>query len=190
MICIRQAHEADYHAIMNLVNKAFRYTKPSEHLSLMELDDSDFYIPDLSLVAEIDDRKIVGHIYLIEISIDYDFPSLGLVQVAVAPEYQGLGIGSLMVEKAHQKAKKLGYGSIISLRGKQFLSKFGYRALANFGIHYGLVENQYLAVELYPGAITGVHGKVGFPLEYFKIILKAISAQATESKRHQIAYQI
>ena len=187
MICIRQANETDYHAIMDVVKKAFRHERHSGCLSMAELDDADFFIPELSLVAEIDDHKIVGHIYLIEISIDYIFPSLGLVQVAVEPKYQGLGIGSMMVEAAHKRARELGYGSVISFGGALFLSKFGYRALANFDIHYGLVEDQCLVVELYSGAMTGVQGKVAFPLDYYKIILKAIAAVAAETSVASIA---
>jgi len=171
MICIRQAVAADDHAIIDVVERAFQNVCcSSRHLPFEVSDDSDFFIPELSLVAEIDDHKIVGYIYLMEISIDCTFPSLGLARIAVAPEYQGLGIGSMMIEKAHQIAKELGYVSVISLGGKQFLSKFGYRTLVNFGIHYGVFDNQCLAVELYPGAIAYVHGKVGLPLDYLQEI--------------------
>jgi len=102
------------------------------------------------------------------VSVNYVYPSLGLAHVAVAPEYQGLTIGTLLVNHAHQKAKDLGYGSIISLGYKKFLSKFGYHTVADFGINfpYGVVQDQCLAVELYPGALAKVHGLVGFPLEY------------------------
>jgi len=182
MICIRKAKEADYPAITNLIEEAFRYELHGRHLSLAEMIDSDFYIPELSLVAEINNHKIIGHIYLIETSIDYTFLSLGLIQIAVTPEYQRMGIGSMMMKKAHQKAKELGYDSVIASGGEQFLSKFGYQTLDNFGIHCGLVEDhRCLAVELYPGAMTNVRGKVAFPLEYYKIIIEAISAHASES---------
>ena len=168
MICIRKSERADYPAVMDLIKRAFQNVPGSRHLSLAEMHDSKFFIPELSLVAEIDEHKIVGHIYLIKVSINKSYPSLGLAQVAVAPEYQGLSIGSMMVEKAHQKAKELGYGSVVSLGCKRFLSKLGYHTVSDFGIHFpfGVVENQCLIVELYPGALAEVHGMVGFPLEY------------------------
>ena len=168
MICIRKANDADYPQVMDIIERVFRYKPYSGSLSLADMRSSKFFIPELSLVAEIDDQKIVGHIYLIKVSINRTYPSLGLAQVVVAPEYQELSIGSMLVEKAHQKAKELGYGSVVSLGYKKFLSKFGYNTVADFGIRfpYGVVENQCMVVELYPGALAKVHGLVSFPLEY------------------------
>ena len=168
MINIRKANETDYQQVMDIIEQVFRNVRHSGHLSLAEMRESEFFIPELSLVAEIDGHKIVGHIYLIQISINNTYPSLGIAHIVVAPEYQGLSIGSLMVEKAHQKAKELGYSSIVSLGYKKLLSKFGYHPVADFGIHFpfGVVENQCLIVELYPGALMNVHGIVSFPLEY------------------------
>ena len=167
MIRIRKANEADYPTVIGLVERAFRNVHDSGHLSLTELRDSEFFMPELSIVAEIDGHKIVGYILLIKVSIN-GTPSLGLAQVAVAPEYQELGIGTLLLNQAHQKARELGYGSVISLGCKRFLSKFGYHIVADFGIHfpYGVVQDQCLALELYPGALDEVQGLVGFPLEY------------------------
>jgi len=168
MICIRKTKRGDYSAITELIDRAFRHAQHNEYLSFAGMNDSEYFSPELSLAAEIDYQQIVGHIYLTKISIDYTYPSLALVQVAVAPEFQRLGIGSMMMENAHQKAMELGYGSIISLGGNRFLSKFGYQALANFGIHFpcGIVEDECLAVELYTGALTKTYGTVELPLEY------------------------
>jgi predicted N-acetyltransferase YhbS len=168
MICIRKAEKADYPVVMDLIERTIRDVHGSGHLSLAEMRDSEYFVPELSLVAEFEGHKIVGHIYLIRVTINHTHPSLGLAQIIVSPEYQGLSIGSMMVEKAHQKAKELGYGSVVSLGCKRFLSKFGYHTVADFGIHfpYGVVEDQCLIVELIPGALDKVHGMVGFPLEY------------------------
>ena len=168
MICIRKAESVDYPVVMDLYNRAFRDVPGFRRLSLAEMRNSKFFIPELSLIAEIDDNNIVGHIYLIKVSINNTYLSLGLAQVVVAPEYQGLSIGSLLVEKAHQKAKEMGYGSVIALGGKSFLSKFGYQSVTNFGIHFpfGVVESQCLVVELYPGALAKVKGMASYPLEY------------------------
>jgi len=168
MICIRKANDADYPQVMNIIERVFKNAPHNESLSLAEMRGSKFFIPGLSLVAEIDDHKIVGHIYLIKVFINRVYPSLGFAQIVVAPEYQGLSIGAMMVEQAHQKAKELGYGSIVSLGYKKFLSKFGYNTVTDFGIRfpYGVVENQCMIVELYPGALAKVHGLVSFPLEY------------------------
>ena len=167
MICIRKTNKADCPAVTDLINRAFSDMLHSEYLSLTEICGSGHFFPELSLVGEIDDNKIVGHIYLIEIAIGYTYPSLGLVQIAVAPEFQGLGIGSMMVENVHKIARELGYGSIISLGGKQFLMKLGYKTLCNFGIHFpcGIIKEECLAIELFPGSLAKTRGMIEFPME-------------------------
>jgi len=168
MIRIRKAKEADYQSITDLVERAYRKAHDSRRLSLAEMRDSELFIPELSLVAEMDKHRIVGHIYLVKVSINDVYPSLGLAHVAVDPKYQGLGIGALIVYYVHQEARKLGYGSVVSVGCKKFLSKLGYRTVSNFGINFpfGVVEDQCIAAELYPGALNEVHGMVSFPLEY------------------------
>jgi len=168
MVSIRKSNDADYPQVMDITGRVFRNLQNSRHLSLAEMRGSKFFIPELSLVAEIDEHKIVGHIYLIKVSINNVYPSLGLAQIVVAPEYQRLSIGTMMLKKAHQKARELGYGSVVSLGHKRFLSKFGYQTVSDFGIRFpfGVVENQCLIVELYPGALTKVRGLVSYPLEY------------------------
>ena len=168
MICIRKAIEADYTQVMDIVGRAFRNEPYSGRLSLSEMRGTKFFIPELSLVAENEDHKIVGHIYLIKVFINKTYTSLGLAHVVVAPENQGLRIGSMMVVNVHQKAKEMGYSSIVALGHREFLSKFGYRKATDFGIHfqYGVVEDQCLIVELCHGALTYIHGMVRFPFEY------------------------
>ena len=168
MICIRKANLADYPAVTDLIERTFRHMQKCEYLTLMEIHDSGYFSPDLSLVAEIDNHRIVGHICLIEIAIEFTFPTLGLIQIAVAPEFQRLGIGSMLVEFAHQQAKELGYGSVISLGSKNFLLKLGYQKLSNFGIHcpYGIVDEDCLVIELYYGALENTCGMVDSPLAY------------------------
>jgi predicted N-acetyltransferase YhbS len=170
MIDIRKANDADYPAIENVIERAFSRTRHSgynEHFPLTEVRHLDIFIPELSLVAEIDNREIVGHIYMIKTVIGNAYSSLGLAQVAVVPEYRQLTIGSLLIETAHQKARELGYGSVVSLGFKEFLSHFGYKALTDYGIYfpYGVVEDQCLVAELYPGALKEVKGLVSYPLE-------------------------
>ncbi|MDR1172939.1 MAG: N-acetyltransferase [Bacteroidales bacterium] len=168
MIDIRKANEADYPVIDNITERTFEHVQcNNEHLSLAKTCNLDIFIPELSLVAAISGNRIVGHIYFVRVSIGFIYPSLALAQVVVVPEFQELGIGSLMVNKAHERAKELGYSSIISLGYRRFLSRLGYRSLSGFGIYfpYGIVEDQCVAIELYPGSLRKINGMVSFPLE-------------------------
>ncbi len=65
-IKIRQEKETDYKVSENLVEKAFKnaeYSDQKEHLLVAKLRKSDVFVPELSLVAELD-GEIVGHIML------------------------------------------------------------------------------------------------------------------------------
>jgi predicted N-acetyltransferase YhbS len=170
MIEIRKANESDCPAIENLIERTFRHDGYTGYVPLTEIHNMDIFVPELSLVAEMDNHKIVGHIFLIKTFINNTYLSLGLAQIVVMPEYRKSGIGSLLIEKAHQKAKESGYGSVVSLGFKEFLSRFGYRALTDYGIYfpYGVVEDQCLATELVQGALKDVKGMVNYPLELFR----------------------
>jgi len=73
-INIRQENSSDYNVVFNLIETAFKKLSISYHKEqyLVErLRNSDAFIPELSLVAEYE-NKIIGHILLIEIKIKND----------------------------------------------------------------------------------------------------------------------
>ena len=70
------------------------------------------FIKELSLVACMG-NEIVGHILFFPIFIkseDAEQESLALAPMSVIPEFQGFGIGSQLVQKGLEKAKKLDAG--------------------------------------------------------------------------------
>jgi len=92
-ISIRQETVADYPIVFNLVEKAFRkeiLSDKKEQFLVERLRKSDGFIPELSLVAEVN-REVVGYILLSKISIETDIESitsLALAPVAVFPSFQ------------------------------------------------------------------------------------------------------
>ena len=70
-IAIRQEESKDFKAVFYLIEEAFKTEKLSDHKEqfLVErLRKSDAFIPELSLIAEID-NKIVGYILLTKLKI-------------------------------------------------------------------------------------------------------------------------
>ena len=107
-----------------------------EQFLVQRLRKSDAFIPELSLIAE-NENKIVGHILLTKLKIkngQKKFDSLALAPVSVLPEYQGNGIGGMLIKEAHKKAKELGYQSVILLGHEKYYPKFGYKQADKFGI--------------------------------------------------------
>lgn len=96
-ITIRQEEQRDYPAVYNLIKAAFANMQESdhkEHLLVERLRRSGAFVPELSLIAETRDGKVIGYILLTEVEIaspEKKVLSLGLAPVAVLPEYQNRG---------------------------------------------------------------------------------------------------
>lgn len=172
---IREENPEDYPAVFDLIERAFRdekYTDHQEHFLVERLRKSDAFVPGLSLVCELDNR-IIGYILLTELKIKNskeEITSLGLAPVAVLPEFQGKGIGGKLIETAHEKAKALGYTSIILLGHEKYYPKFGYRLADEFGISlpFDVPKENCMAIELQPGALKNSQGEVVYPKAFFE----------------------
>lgn len=86
---IRQARTDDYQEIYNVIQNAFEdvtHSHHDEHLLVERLRFCDAFIPELSLISEID-QQIVGYILCTKIKIidksNIEVPSLALAPVAV-----------------------------------------------------------------------------------------------------------
>lgn len=175
-IKIRQEQEKDLPIIYDLITAAFADMQESDHREqfLVErLHKSNSFIPQLSLVAETDDRKIVGYILLTEVDIvsdDNSITSLGIAPLAVLPEFQNQGIGGLLLQEAHQIAKELGYGTAVLIGHKDYYPRFGYRKAIDYGIEFpfDISYESCMVIGLHPEALDGVCGTVRYPDTFFE----------------------
>ena len=92
---IQQEEKEDYDEVFKLIENAFKdelYTDHKEQFLVERLRKSESFIPELSLVAEID-QEIVGYILLTKIKIinnnSQPTTSLALAPVAVLNQLQG-----------------------------------------------------------------------------------------------------
>ncbi|TBW33390.1 N-acetyltransferase [Azotobacter chroococcum] len=82
----------------------------------------------LSLVAESGDA-IVGHVAVSPVSIsDGSTGWYGLGPLSVAPEHQGRGIGSRLVEQALAALRRRGAAGCVVLGEPEYYGRFGFRA--------------------------------------------------------------
>ncbi len=171
---IRQEQSQDHEAVYNLTEKAFRempYGNHDEQELVGRLRKSSAFIPELSMVAIVN-GEIVGHIMLTRNRIINDrevFESLTLGPVSVPPEFQRKGIGSLLIRAAHEKARGMGYTSVLLVGHEKYYPRFGYRPASGFGIlsPIEVPDPVFMAVELVPGALQDVAGTVEYPGEFF-----------------------
>jgi putative acetyltransferase len=115
-----------------------------------------------SLVALLRDR-IVGHVGLSPVEVG------GAARAAVAqgplgvePEYQGRGIGTLLVEAFLQHCRVRDEGLVVVLGYPDFYSRFGFVPASRFGLSHRDFGDDFQALEVRPGAATGLGGEVRY----------------------------
>ncbi len=173
-ITIRKEIPKDHNWVIELTAKAFEtmpFSEGDEDKLVARLRNAPGFIPELSLVAELD-GLIVGHILFTPLVIDngqQQFESLVLGPVSVLPEFQKQGIGGKLIRAGHQKAVELGFRSVILIGHPEYYPRFGYKPASTWGIktHYELPSDDvFMAVELTEGALKNVSGMVIFPPEF------------------------
>ncbi len=174
-LSIRQEESTDHQIVFDLIKSAFQEEEISDHQEqflVQRLRNSDAFIPELSLVAELN-GQVVGHILLTKVLIKNDiqeFTSLALAPVSVLPNYQRKGIGGQLIQSAHQKAKSLGYTSIVLLGHENYYPRFGYQQAHLFGINFPFEaprENCFV-LELIPNTLQAVYGTIEYAQEFYQ----------------------
>ena len=119
----------------------------------------------LSLVAERAGR-VVGHILFSDLPIvtaTGTVSALALAPMAVLPEFQRQGIGSARVRHGLDECRRQGHRIVVVLGHPDFYPRFGFSAkLAErltSPFHGG---DAFMALELTPGALEGVTGRVQY----------------------------
>lgn len=174
-ITIRQENENDYPKVFKIIEEAFKneeYSDHKEQFLVEKLRKSDAFIPELSLVAEVD-NEIVGHILLTKLQIenkDQTFESLALAPVSVKPEFQSKGIGSKLILESHAIAKKLGYKSIILLGHENYYPRFGYEQTNKYNIEmpFDVPAANCMVISLTENGLNGVSETVKYPAPFLE----------------------
>ena len=144
---IRREEEKDYNSVKKTVRSAFYQKGADDRLNewtLVEKIRKDKgYIPELALVAE-DNGAVIGYIMFSRCMIGEN-ESIALAPLAVSPEKQNLGVGTLLVEKGLEEAFFLGYSSVIVLGG-EYYKRFGFEPV-NSRIHLSDELDGYLYIK-------------------------------------------
>lgn len=169
LINIRACNRSDYQAIAELNQLAFE--RENEALLVELIRDSDQYIPELELVAELS-CAFVGHILFSYIDLvgQENLQVLGLAPIAVRPEFQRQGIGSTLVQVGLEAASSRGEVMVIVLGHPQFYSRFGFEPSVGYGIEspFPVAEEAFMVKPLknYQGRYRG---KVVYPPAFNRV---------------------
>lgn len=165
---IRQETKDDHAAVHSLVKTAFKYAEysdGSEHCLVDALRKSSAFIPELSLVAELD-GKLAGHIMFTK-GLAGSRTVLILAPLSVLPEFQNRGIGTALIKEGHMKAEAMGYDYSIVVGSETFYPRLGYIKADTLGLKTpdGIDPKNFMAIKLNKNA-ENISGAVTYPKEF------------------------
>jgi putative acetyltransferase len=119
-----------------------------------------------SLVAE-KDVRVVGHVLFSHLPIVTEVgtvPALALAPMAVLPEVQNQCIGSALVRRGLEVCKEQGHRIVVVLGHPHFYPRFGFssKLASSLASPFGGGDS-WMALDLVPGALDGVTGRVQYP---------------------------
>lgn len=119
--------------------------------------------------------QIVGHIFFSPVTIAGagvnnldDVLVLGLAPVAVLPDYQRQGIGSLLIQHGLKECDRLGVSAVVVLGYPEYYRRFGFRPAKEKGLgcEYPVPDEVFMALEIKRGAMEGWSGTVKYRSEF------------------------
>lgn len=119
----------------------------------------------LSLVAELD-GLIVGHALFSRMSIETGqraAAAVALAPMAVLPDYQRRGIGSHLLRRGLDLLRARGEDIVIVVGHADYYPRFGFSTDKARTIESPFPRDVFMALELRPGALDDVGGRVRYP---------------------------
>ena len=150
------------HGASRLINEA-AFGRPDEADLVDRLRNEGVVLA--SLVAELGTR-VVGHILFSRMSIDTAsgrVPAVALAPMAVLPEQQHRGIGGKLIEQGLDLLRGQGEQVVIVLGHPDYYPRFGFSTDKALSLVSPFSPEAFMALELRPGALAGVRGKVRYP---------------------------
>ena len=182
-ITIRPEEHKDYKDIISLILRSFKegtsYSDGTDIIALIEeIRDSENYIPELSFVAELDE-KIVGHFLFSKFPLSAtknggerstgEEDIVMLAPVSVHADFFRQGVGSTMLRLGIEEVKKKGYKGITVEGNYRFYNEVGFKTSSEFGIYptCGIPMKEprcMMCQELYEGALDDISGYVVYDM--------------------------
>jgi putative acetyltransferase len=166
MMQIRPERPEDIAAIRAVNERAFK--RPAEADLVDRLREGGKVM--LSLVA-VDEGQIVGHILFSRVNIEstqQSIPAIGLAPMAVPPERQSQGIGSLLVKAGLDECRRNGHRIIVVLGHPGYYRRFGFVPASRFAIRseYAVPDEVFMVMALQEGGLAGCAGTVKYQPEF------------------------
>jgi len=162
-LTIRLETEKDYRAVENLTREAFwNVYKPGcdEHYFVHMMRSHHAFIPSLAYLLE-KDGEIIGNImYTESLLIGEDGEEkkvLSIGPICVSPEYKRQGLSRMMIEYTFEKAREMGYDTVINFGNPANYVGRGFVSCKKKNVCFGKSNfpTALLVCELIPGVLDG-----------------------------------
>ena len=167
MICVREEGPDDIDAVRCLNEKAFGQIAEANIVERLREN-----CPNLLSLVAIQADQIVGHLLFSPVSIEGDgktMQGMGLAPMAVLPEYQRRGIGSLLVQKGLEILKNRSCPFVIVLGHPEYYPRFGFERASLYRIlcqWEGVPDEAFMIRILDEEAMRGASGIARYQREF------------------------
>ena len=169
-VSIRHETPNDYRTVETITREAFwnlHCPGCSEHLIAHHLRKHRDFMPELTFVIECD-GEIVGSIFYSYSKVidaaNHEHKIISFGPVSIAPGLHRRGLGRQLITHSINEAKRLGHRAIIIGGYPYHYKPYGFEGSKKYGISMpdGKYYTGIMALELYPGALSGITGAVHF----------------------------
>lgn len=163
---IRMETRDDWYDVELMTQHAFwnkHHLGCDEHYLVHKLRGHKDYIPEISRIA-VKDGKIIGCIMysksrIVDEDQTHDIITFG--PLCVEPEWQGCGVGELLLKETMKLAADKGYKGIVIFGEPDYYPRMGFKTCDNFNITTSNGKNfdAFMGIELSYGSMKGIKGK-------------------------------
>lgn len=163
---IRKETEADWYQVELMAQHAFwnkHHLGCDEHYLVHKLRQDKAYLPELSRIA-VKDGQIIGCIMyskarVVDGAETHEIIAFG--PLCVEPEWQGCGVGELLLTETMDIAASKGYKGIVIFGEPDYYPRLGFKTCDHFNITTADGKNfdAFMGIELVEDGMKGIKGK-------------------------------
>ena len=164
---IRSEQKQDYEGIRQVNIDAFEQNQEAHLIDAIR--NSEWFVPELSIVCENNEQELIGHILFSKIGLitkeGHNKVTLGLAPLAVKTQFHNSGIGSKLVNYGLFVCKRLGFEHVFVLGHPNYYPHFGFKSTKPMGIEAPIPvpPEVFMGLELKHNSLKEVTGVIKYP---------------------------
>lgn len=168
---IRTESAEDFKEVFKLNYQAFD-NREDEAKLVERIRKSDEFVPELSIVAEIE-NQIVGHALFSKAVVENEEAAstvIVLAPLAIKPDFQKQGIGSQLIEEGIRRCRSLRYTLILLIGHPSYYPRLGFRPARKYGLElkqFKVSDEVFMVYEVGDDALQKIKGELKYPKAFF-----------------------